>query len=80
MQVDGVEEELPDELENACSDDSKMLKYTHTRTSTHQLILLRLPLPSCQFALTPDISCPLLSPDDSDCSSSSTASIAAQSG
>lgn len=29
MQVDGVEEELPDELENACS-DSKMLKYTHS--------------------------------------------------
>lgn len=27
MQVDGVEEELPDELENACSDDGKMLKY-----------------------------------------------------
>ena len=39
MQVDGVEEELPDELENACSDDSKMLKYTlsltHTHTHTH---------------------------------------------
>lgn len=25
MQVDGVEEELPDELENACSDDGKRL-------------------------------------------------------
>lgn len=35
MQVDGVEEELPDEVENACSDDSKMIKYTHKDTSTH---------------------------------------------
>lgn len=24
MQVDGIEEELPDELENACSDDGEM--------------------------------------------------------
>lgn len=30
MQVDGAEEELPDELENACSDDSKMLRDTPT--------------------------------------------------
>lgn len=33
MQVDGVEEELPDEVENACSDDSKMIKYTHLDSS-----------------------------------------------
>lgn len=39
MQVDGVEEELPDELENACSDDGKMLKYTHTHTHTLRLII-----------------------------------------
>lgn len=37
MQVDGVEDELPDELENACSDDSKMLKYTHTRTHRYTM-------------------------------------------
>ena len=27
MQVDGVEEELPDELENVCSDDGKKTQY-----------------------------------------------------
>lgn len=42
MQVDGVEEELPDELENACSDDGKILNYTrhHTRAAFSHLALL----------------------------------------
>ncbi len=44
MQVDGVEEELPDELENACSDDSKMLKHTGIRSECKcKLITLKLP-------------------------------------
>lgn len=47
MQVDGAEEELPDELENVCSDDSKMLRDTPTE---------RNPL-SCRFALTSESSC-----------------------
>lgn len=33
MQVDGAEEELPDELENVCSDDSKMLRDAPTEWS-----------------------------------------------
>lgn len=40
MQVDGAEEELPDELENACSDDGKQY-----------LIVLELPSVCWQFAL-----------------------------
>lgn len=75
MQVDGAEEELPDELENACSDDSKTLQDTPTQRN-----LLGLTPHSCRFALTSDLSCPVLSSDDSDCSSSSTASIVLHSG
>lgn len=80
------------ELRMSCQMSWKMLAVmtvrclnTHMHMHAHtdirrKLILLRLALPSCQFALTPDFSCPLLSSDDSDCSSSSTASIALQSG
>lgn len=40
MQVDGVEEELPDELENACSDDGKILKPKHSKyIILHQVAL-----------------------------------------
>lgn len=78
MQVDAVEEELPVELEDACSDDGKIVK--HSWTCTDILILLK-PLSYIgQFAATPDFSCALLSLDDSDCSVSSTASVFLQSG
>lgn len=36
MQVDGLEEEIPGELENICSDDGELLKHFNSLTGSLQ--------------------------------------------
>jgi len=48
MQVDGAEEELPDELENACSDDGKTIKHSPLIGCHVALMTVR-----CRFQMTP---------------------------
>lgn len=77
VHMDGAEEDLHDELENVCSDDSKLLK-THGPHSVNSGC--NLTWPCCEFVLIPGFICPLSSLDDSDCSSPSTVSVILQPG